>query len=61
MESLVSRILAEIKLRKLEEITRRKFNNIKVHWFRYIDDIFAIIKEDCTMENSINELHKICI
>ena len=43
-------ISAELKLRKLEEI-RRKFKGITVHWFRYVDYIIAIIKEDCIIEN----------
>ena len=54
----VSGILAESKLWKLEEIIR-KFKSIIVHWFRYIDDIFATIKEECIIENLINELNSI--
>ena len=30
-----------------------------MHWFRYIDDIFVIIKEDCVTENLFNELNSI--
>ena len=46
MGSPVSGILVELKLRKLEEIIRSKFKSIIVHWFRHVDDIFAIIKEE---------------
>ena len=58
-ESPISIILAGLKLRKLEEIKRRKFKNIIVHWFRYVEDIFALIKEDYVVENLINELNSI--
>ena len=40
--SPVSGILAELKPRKLEKIIR-KFKNVIVHWFKYVDDIFVII------------------
>ena len=52
-------ILAELKFRKLEEIIIRKLKNIIVHWFRYVDDIFAIIKEDCQIRNLISEMNSI--
>ena len=57
MLSQVSLILAELKLRKLEEIIIRNFKNIIMHWFRliYMIDIFTLIKEDCIIENIINE------
>ena len=42
-----------MKLRKLEETIWSKFKSTIIHWFRYVDDIFAIVKEDCIMENFI--------
>ena len=58
MGSLISGILAEIKLRKLEK-TISKFESTIIHWFRYIDDIFAIVKEDCIIKIFIKELNSI--
>ena len=51
----VSEILAELKLRKLEEIIIREFKSRIVHWFIHVDDIFAIIKEYCITENLIHK------
>ena len=52
---LASGILAELNLRKPEEIIIRMFKNIIAHLLRYVDDIFATLKDNCIIENLTNE------
>ena len=46
MGSPISGILAEIKLRILEEQIKIKYRDEIKYWFRYIDDIFTVLNKD---------------
>ena len=48
--------LAKLKLRKLEEIIKMKFKKKIKIWFRYVDDIFAVLKRDTDEMKIIEKL-----
>ena len=58
MGSPISSILAEMKLRILEEHIKINYKNEIKYWFRYIDDIFAVLNKNVDPAELLESINK---
>ena len=58
MGSPISGLLAEMKLRIMEKKIPHKFKNEIKFWFRYVDDIIAVLRKGVSPEEVLNNLNK---
>ena len=58
MGSPISDILAEMKLRILEEQIKIKYKEEIKYWFRYIDNIFAVLNKDIEPKKLLESINK---